>query len=62
MPPLFLIPPETAMPAIPEVTTERPARAIGVYDRPSPWRSPRLWIAVALGVTSALIGVAFLVG
>jgi hypothetical protein len=46
------------MPANPDSTRERPASVIGVYDRPSPWRSPRLWIAVAVGVASALVGIA----
>jgi len=48
------------MSSTPQSTSARPARVIGVYDRPSPWRSPRLWIAVTVGVVSALVGVALL--
>lgn len=47
------------MSTAPDSTTERRPSVIGVYDRPSPWRSPRIWIAVAVGVVSALVGLAF---
>ena len=44
------------MPTTPDSTSQR--SPIGVYDRPSPWRSPRLWIAVVVGVVAALVGFA----
>ena len=47
------------MPPAPDSTTDRRPSVIGVYDRPSPWRSPRIWIAVAVGVVSALVSVAY---
>lgn len=48
------------MSATPENIASRPQRAVGVYDRPSRWRSPRVWMAIALGVTAAIAGIAFL--